>query len=58
MSEKYSIQEILSAMNDLNKLEKNTNNIIVEKPKKIKIDNSEIPSNTLKLIEEAEKNSG
>ena len=55
MSEKYSIQEILSAMNDLNKLEKNANNIIVEKPKKIKIDNSEIPSNTLKLIEEAEK---
>ena len=56
MSEKYTIQEILSAMNDLDKLEKNANNIIFEKPKKIKIDNSDIPSNTLKLIEEAENN--
>ena len=50
----YSIEEILSAINEIND----------DKHKKSKINetksnyslNSEIPKNTLKLIEEAEKN--
>ena len=54
MEENYSIDEILSAVNDLQNLKKN-------KTKKVsnnlnsKSDNSSIPKNTLKLIEEAEK---
>ena len=54
MEENYSIDEILSAVNDLQNLRKN-------KTKKVsnnlnsKSDNSSIPKNTLKLIEEAEK---
>ena len=50
----YSVEEILSAINEIND----------DKHKKSKINetksnyslNSEIPKNTLKLIEEAEKN--
>ena len=56
MSEKYSIQEILLAINDLDKLKKNKINLDINKSKKVKVDNSEIPSSTLKLIEEAESN--
>ena len=54
MKENYSIDEILSAVDDLQNLKRN-------KTKKIssvsnaKIDNSDIPKNTLKLIGEAEK---
>ena len=54
MEENYSINEILSAVDDLQNLKSN-------KTKKIssvsnaKTDNSDIPKNTLKLIEEAEK---
>ena len=54
MEDNYSIDEILSAVNDLQNLKKN-------KTKKVsnnlnsKSDNSSIPKNTLKLIEEAEK---
>ena len=54
MEDSYSIDEILSAVDDLQNLKKN-------KTKKFssvsnaKIDNSVIPKNTLKLIEEAEK---
>ena len=54
MEGNYSIDEILSAVDDLQNLKRN-------KTKKIssvsnaKIDNSDIPKNTLKLIEEAEK---
>ena len=54
MEENYSIDEILSAVNDLQNLKRN-------KTKKVfnvsnaKSENSEIPKNTLKLIEEAEK---
>ena len=54
MEENYSIDEILSAVDDLQNLERN-------KTKKVfnvsnaKSENSEIPKNTLKLIEEAEK---
>ena len=40
---------------ELNNLKKNTSKIVLEKPKKINVDNSDIPPSTLKLIEEAEK---
>ena len=53
---KYSVEEILSAVQDLNNLKKNTSKIVLEKPKKINVDNSDIPPSTLKLIEEAEGN--
>ena len=54
MEENYSIDEILSAVDDLRNLKRN-------KTKKVsndlnaKTDNTDIPKNTLKLIEEAEK---
>ena len=48
MEEKYSINEILDAVNEINDVKDNS-------PKKSKIDNSNIPANTLKLIEQAEK---
>ena len=54
MEDNYSIDEILSAVDDLQNLKK-------KKTKKVsnnsnsKSDNSSIPQNTLKLIEEAEK---
>ena len=53
---KYSVEEILSAVQDLNNLKKNTSKIALEKPKKINVDNSDIPPSTLELIEEAEGN--
>ena len=56
MEKKYSIEEILSAVQDLNNLKKNTSKLVLEKPKKINVDNSDIPPSTLKLIEEAEGN--
>ena len=56
MEKKYSIEEILSAVQDLNNLKKNTSTIVFEKPKKINVDNNDIPPSTLKLIEEAEGN--
>ena len=54
MEENYSIDEILLAIDDLQNFKKN-------KTKKVsnisnaKIEDSSIPKNTLKLIEEAEK---
>ena len=48
MEEKYSINEILNAVNEINEVKDNTK-------KKLKIDNRDIPANTLKLIEQAEK---
>ena len=54
MEDNYSIDEILSAVDDLQNLKRN-------KTKKVSsvsnatTDNSDIPKNTLKLIEEAEK---
>ena len=54
MEEKYSIDEILSAVNEIqNKSKKN--NFENRENKTIKINNSDIPKNTLKLIEDAEK---
>ena len=50
MEEKYSINEILNAVNEINEVKVNTQ----IKPNK-RIDNSDIPANILKLIEQAEK---
>ena len=54
ITESFSIEEILSAVEDLQKNKNKENFKKTESKKKIK--NSEIPINTLKLIEEAEKN--
>ena len=54
MDKKYSITEILTAVEDLNKIKKNITNKIIQTKKKV--DNSGIPPSTLKLIEEAENN--
>ena len=51
MDERYSIEEILNAVNELQKDKK----IKDESTKSKKLDNSDIPKNTLRLIEEAEK---
>ena len=50
----YSIEEILSAIDEIND-NKNKESIINEIKSNYTL-NSEIPKNTLKLIEEAEKN--
>ena len=54
MGDNYSIDEILLAVNDLQNLKKEKTNKI-SNTSNIKFDNSSIPKNTLKLIEEAEK---
>ena len=54
MEDNYSIDEILSAVNDLQKINKEKNKEIL-KESSIKSDNLNIPKNTLRLIEEAEK---
>ena len=54
MKDNYSIEEILSAINDLQNISKNKNKKI-SKEKSVKFESSNIPKNTLRLIEEAEK---
>ena len=54
MQDNYSIDEILSAVIDLENIKKDKNKKIL-KDSLNKFDNSNIPKNTLKLIEEAEK---
>ena len=54
MEDNYSIDEILSAVNDLQNINNNKNKKI-SKESSIKFDSSNIPKNTLRLIEEAEK---
>ena len=54
MKDNYSIEEILSAVNDLQKISKDKNKKILKEPS-TQFDNSNIPVNTLRLIEEAEK---
>ena len=54
MEKTYSIEEILSAVNDL-KIKKSERKKENSEFKKIKTDYSIVPKNTLKLIEEAEK---
>ena len=55
MQDKYSINEILNAIDDLQdiKKEKKIDTIVINQP--IPKKKSDIPSNTLRLIEEAEK---
>ena len=55
MKDQYSINEILNAIDDLQnfKKERKIDTIVIDKS--IKKKRSDIPSNTLKLIEEAEK---
>ena len=54
MENNYSVEEILNAIDDLQKIKKEKKIISVKNTSKT--DNSIIPKNTLKLIEEAEKN--
>ena len=54
MEENYSIDEILSAVDDLRNLKRNKTKK-VSNDSKAKTDNTDIPKNTLQLIEEAEK---
>ena len=54
MEDNYSIDEILSAVNDLQNISNNKNKKISKEPSN-KSDTSNIPKNTLRLIEEAEK---
>ena len=54
MIDDYSIEEILSAVDDLQRIKKEKNNAVL-KEESIESDISNIPKSTLKLIEEAEK---
>ena len=54
MEEKYSIEEILSAIDDLQNFKRNKTKK-VSSVSNAKTDDSGIPKNTLRLIEEAEK---
>ena len=54
MEQYFSIDEILTAVNDLQNMAK-PKKVEGGKIKTIKSDNSNIPKNTLQLIEEAEK---
>ena len=51
MEEKYSIKEILSAVEDLNNIKKEVRIEVKQKSQTIKVSNDGIPPNTLKLIE-------
>ena len=55
MKDQYSINEILNAIDDLQNLKKERKIDTIVINKYIKKKSSDIPSNTLKLIEEAEK---
>ena len=54
MEDNYSIDEILSAVNDLQNINNNKNKKISKEPSN-KPETSNIPKNTLRLFEEAEK---
>ena len=54
MKENYSINEILNAIDELQNFKKKKNSDLVQTKKNIEI-KSDIPLNTLQLIEEAEK---
>ena len=54
MENNYSVDEILNAIDDLQKIKKEREKILEKKS--TQIDSSSIPKDTLKLIEEAEKN--
>ena len=50
----YSVEEILSAIDDLQKIKRVKKIISVKNT--VKLNSSSIPKDTLKIIEEAEKN--
>ena len=54
MKDSYTINEILGAMEEIRNIKREKNDSI-NKKKLLKNENSDIPINTLKLIEEAEK---
>jgi len=54
IKDRYTINEILIAVDDLQKMKNNKIDIIDLKSKEVIEKKSEIPMNTLKLIEEAE----
>ena len=54
MEDNYSIDEILSAVNDLQNISKDKNKKISKEPL-ITSETSNLPKNTLRLIEEAER---
>ena len=54
MEDNYSINEILSAVDDLQNFKMNKTKK-VSSVSNVKTDDSDIPKNTLRLIEEAEK---
>tara|TARA_X000001036_G_C20055077_1_gene552565 strand:- start:204 stop:377 length:174 start_codon:yes stop_codon:yes gene_type:complete len=54
MEKNYSIDEILSAVDEIQNKKKERKRKIPD-PSQLKKDYSEVPKNTLKLIEEAEK---
>ena len=54
MENNYSIDEILSAVNDLENIRKDKSKKILKESSN-KFDKLNIPKNTLRLIEEAEK---
>ena len=54
MENNYSVEEILRAIEDLRKIKKEKKIVSVKNTPRT--DNSIIPKDTLKLIEEAEKN--
>ena len=54
MENKYSIEEILGAVDDIQKFKKEKYSKNLKKRESLN-ENSNIPKNTLKLIEEAEK---
>ena len=54
MEDNFSIDEILSAVDDLQNLKRNKTKKVSNVPN-ANTDYSDIPKNTLKLIEEAEK---
>ncbi len=54
MEDNYSIDEILSAVNDIQNINKDKNKKISKQPL-ITSDTSNIPKSTLRLIEEAER---
>ena len=56
MENNYTVEEILNAIDDLQKIKKEKKIISVNKTPNT--DYSIIPKDTLKLIEEAEKNKG
>ena len=56
MDKKYSINEILNAVNELQDLKKDKIISKIKVDKIISKKKDDIPSNTLKLIEEAEEN--